>query len=364
MSGLPMWAYAAALCARRGVARKEVLGLLLKYEPDVAWERGGGEDEREVEEIHEQCCLAGVRVVIPQDPEFPPSLFLSAGVPALFVRGSMAVLNQRRVGIIGTRTPTPSGVYTAREFGERLAAHGVAVVSGLAKGIDGAVHDGMRAHHEAHPGDIASGRPIAVVGSGPDVVYPKAHRALWEWVAEHGVLLSEYPPGAAAQAHHFPIRNRIIASLSEIIVVVESRTTGGSMITVREALRRGVDVHAVPGSPRVASAGGTNLLIQQGCGTVTDATDILDALSLEHSRADLHRVDDREHPDATDLPVLEACSNGPVTLDQLMISTGRDLSSIALSLGRLQALGWVMEERGWWEALLLDRGRHAGFCIS
>lgn len=364
MNGLPMWAYAAALCTSRDVTRKETLGLLLQYEPDVAWERGGGKDERDVERIHEECCLAGVRVLTPHDADFPPSLFLSAGVPVLFVRGSMVVLKQRRVGVIGTRTPTPSGVYTAREFGEQLAARGVAVVSGLAKGIDGAVHDGMRAHHETHPGDVVAGRPIAVVGSGLDVVYPKANRALWEWVADCGVLLSEYPPGAPAEAHHFPIRNRIIASLSEIIVVVESRTTGGSMITVREAIRRGVDVHAVPGSPRVASAGGTNLLIQQGCGTVTNATDILDALSLEHSRADLQRVDDREHPDAVDLPVLDACSNGPVTLDQLMISTGRDLSSIALSLGRLQAQGWVMEERGWWEALLLGRGRHAGNCIT
>lgn len=364
MTGLPMWAYAAALCARRGVARKEALRLLLHEEPDVAWERAGGEDEREVEEMHKTCTSKGIHVVTMHDPEFPPSLFLSAGVPLLYVRGSLSVLSQRRVGIIGTRTPTPSGVYTAREFGEQLAAHGVAVVSGLAKGIDGAAHDGMRAHHEAHRDLGEAGRPIAVVGSGLDVVYPKANRALWEWVGECGVLVSEYPPGAAAEAHHFPMRNRIIALLSEIIVVVESRTTGGSMITVREAIRRGIDVHAVPGSPRVASAGGTNLLIQQGCGTVTHVADILAALSLEHSRTDLHHVDDREHPDGGDLAVLDACSNGPVTLDQLMIATGRDLSSIALSLGRLHAQGWVMEERGWWEALLLGRGRHAGYCIT
>jgi DNA processing protein len=359
-----MWAYAAALCTRRGVSRRKAGGDLLRLDADVAWEEAGGNDETEVAQLYESCVENGVRVVTVQDPDFPSPLFFSGGVPILFVRGSLSVLGQRRVGIIGTRTPTPSGVYTARDFGEQLAAHGVAVVSGLAKGIDGAAHDGMRARHEMHPGDGAAGRPIAVVGSGLDIVYPKANRKLWEWVGECGVLLSEYPPGAPAEAHHFPQRNRIIASLSEIIVVVESRTTGGSMITVREAIRRGVDVHAVPGSPRVASAGGTNLLIQQGCGTVTDATDILAALSLEHSRTDLRRVDDREHPESGDLDVLEACSNGPVTLDQLMIATGRELSSIAVSLGRLHAQGWVMEERGWWEALLLGRGRHAGYCIT
>lgn len=364
MSGLPMWAYAAALCTRRGIGRKDAVGRLLHDEPDVAWEKAGGRDECEVEEVFEACSANGIHVVTLQDAGFPPPLFLSAGVPILFVRGSLEVLTQRRVGIVGTRTPTPSGVYTAREFGEELAANGVAVVSGLAKGIDGAVHDGMRAHHEMHPDGAGVGRPVAVVGSGLDVVYPKANRALWEWVGDCGVLLSEYPPGAPAETHHFPMRNRIIALLSEIVVVVESRTTGGSMITVREAIRRGVDVHAVPGSPRVASAGGTNLLIQQGCGTVTQVADILAALSLEHSRTDLQRIDDRERPDAGDLAVLEACSNGPVTLDQLMIATGCDLSSIALALGRLQAQGWVMEERGWWEALLLGRGRHAGYCIT
>lgn len=360
-----MWAYAAALSARPGVSRKLATGLLLSHHADEAWERAGGLRDDEVAEMHDRCLGGGIDVLSVADHDFPAPLRSSVRIPVLFVRGSTSVLRQRRVGVIGTRTPTPSGVYTAREYGHDLAASNVCVVSGLAKGIDGAVHDGMRAFYETSPDDsLCAGRPIAVVGSGLDVVYPKVNASLWNWVGEHGLLISEYAPGAQAEAHHFPQRNRIIALLSEIIVVVESRETGGSMLTVREAERRGIDVYAVPGSPRVASAGGTNLLIQQGCGTVTHARDILAALSLDHRRADLQRVEDREDPDAQDMLILDACSNGPVTLDQLMISTGRALASIALSLGRLQAQGWVMEERGWWEALLLGRGRHAGNCIS
>ncbi|MFM7745644.1 MAG: DNA-processing protein DprA, partial [Actinomycetota bacterium] len=248
-----------------------------------------------------------------------------------------------------------------REIGEGLSRAGVHVVSGLAKGIDGAAHDGVRATREA---PTAPGRAIAVVGSGLDVVYPRTNAALWEWVAHHGLLISEHPPGAAAEPHHFPRRNRLIAALSEVVVVVESRESGGSMSTVRQAIERQRDVLAVPGSPRVVSAAGTNLLIQQGCGAVTCAADILSVLALDHRHIDAVSRDERTAPDPRDVVALEACSHGPVTLDQLMIATGRTLADLALALGRLEATGWVVEEAGWWEALLLRRGRHADESIS
>jgi len=195
-------------------------------------------------------------------------------------------------------------------------------------------------------------------------VYPRANASLWEWVGETGLLVSEYPPGATAEPHHFPRRNRIIAGLSEVVVVVESRESGGSMSTVRQAIERQRDVLAVPGSPRVASSAGTNLLIQQGCGAVTCAADVLSALALDHRFADVLGRDERMAPDARDVVVLEACSHGPVTLDQLMLATGWSITDLAVGLGRLEATGWVMEEAGWWEALLLRRGRHAGERIS
>ena len=297
-----------------------------------------------------------------RDAAFPLVLAASPGpCGVFFFRGDIEVLAGRRVGIVGTRTPTPSGVYTAREIGEGLARAGVHVVSGLAKGIDGAAHDGVRA---AFDGSTPEGRAIAVVGSGLDIVYPRANAALWDWVADHGLLMSEHPPGAAAEPHHFPRRNRLIAALSEVVVVVESRESGGSMSTVRQAIERQRDVLAVPGSPRVVSAAGTNLLIQQGCGAVTCAADVLSVLALDHRYVDAVSRDERSTPDPRDVVLLEACSHGPVTLDQLMIRTGRTLADIAVALGRLEAAGWVVEEAGWWEALLLRRGRHADERIS
>jgi len=242
-------------------------------------------------------------------------------------------------------------VYIAREFGAELAAAGVAVVSGLARGIDGAAHQGMKLAFSESSDATAYGMPIGVVACGLDIVYPKSNADLWEWVAKEGLLLSEYAPGTQPEPYRFPQRNRIIAALSEVVVVVESREKGGSMLTVAEAIRRNIEVFAVPGSPRVVSSGGTNLLIQQGCGTVTSVDDLLAALSLDHRRASESRTELRVLPDANDHAVLEQCTNGAVTIDHLLLSLGRPITEIALSLGRLESLGWVVDMNGWWEAV-------------
>jgi DNA processing protein len=366
VSDLPAWAYAAALTRVPGCGSTTAYRLLVLHDPSEAYERavagateqGARTDSDAVVRMRDDCESLGIGVSHVRDAAFPLVLAASPGpCGVFFFRGDISLIGGRRVGIVGTRTPTPSGVYTAREIADGLARAGVHVVSGLAKGIDGAAHDGVRGAVEAH---AAEGRAIAVVGSGLDMVYPRANAALWEWVCANGVVLSEHPPGAPAEPHHFPRRNRIIAALSEVVVVVESRESGGSMSTVRQAIERQRDVLAVPGSPRVASAAGTNLLIQQGCGVVTCAGDVLSALALDHRFIDVTSRDERSAPDARDVVVLEACSHGPVTLDQLVIATGWSLTDLALALGRLEANGWVMEENGWWEALLLRRGRHAG----
>ena len=370
MNEHPDWAYAAALTQVPGCGTTTAFRLLVLHEPHEAYERAVAEAASQgvrvkgdaVGAMRERCEELGIGVAWVRGPGFPLVIAASPGpCGVFFFRGDLECLAGRRVGIVGTRTPTPSGVYTAREIGEGLSRAGVHVVSGLAKGIDGAAHDGVRAALET---STAPGRAIAVVGSGLDVVYPRTNAALWEWVAHHGLLISEHPPGAAAEPHHFPRRNRLIAALSEVVVVVESRESGGSMSTVRQAIERQRDVLAVPGSPRVVSAAGTNLLIQQGCGAVTCAADILSVLALDHRHIDAVSRDERTAPDPRDVVVLEACSHGPVTLDQLMIATGRTLADLALALGRLEATGWVVEEAGWWEALLLRRGRHAGEFIS
>jgi len=356
--GLPAWAYAAALSQLEGMTPKKLRIALLHEDPEDAWNRSISDypiTEDSVARMFECCEEKNMQVVSIADPTYPRTLRYDPTPPAvLFYRGSLAALQQRRVGIVGTRSPTPSGVYTAREFGEQLAANEIAVVSGLARGIDGAVHHGMKLHYdEALPSTSqALGKPIGVVACGLDVVYPKSNAGLWNWVGENGLLLSEYGPGVQPEPYRFPQRNRIIAALSEVVVVVESRESGGSMLTVAEAIRRNIEVFAVPGSPRVASAGGTNLLIQQGCGPVTSVDDLFAALALDHRRTAGSSYETRVPPDAHDLYVLHECQDGAVTLDHLVLSLRRPLHDIAVSLGRLEALGWVVDTNGWWEALM------------
>ena len=356
--GMPAWAFAAALAQLEGMTPKKLRIALLHEEPEDAWARAmfhSTQSEDAVALIQQCCERANIQVVYIGDPAYPRVLRYDPTPPAvLFYRGSLSALQQRRVGIVGTRSPTPSGVYTAREFGEQLAANEIAVVSGLARGIDGAVHHGMKLHYDEHPheNNAAFGKPIGVVACGIDVVYPKSNAGLWAWVGESGLLVSEYAPGVHPEPYHFPQRNRIIAALSEVVVVVESRESGGSMLTVAEAIRRNIEVFAVPGSPRVASAGGTNLLIQQGCGPVTSVDDLFAALALDHRRESRSSYETRVAPDAHDQDVLLACTDGAVTLDHLMLALNRPLHDIAVSLGRLEALGWVVDTNGWWEALM------------
>jgi len=356
--GLPAWAFAAALAQLEGMTAKKLRIALLHEEPEDAWARAvcdSTTSDDVVAHALESCERQKIQVVYIGDPKYPSALRYDPTPPAvLFYRGSLGALQQRRVGIVGTRSPTPSGVYTAREFGEQLAANEIAVVSGLARGIDGAVHHGMKLHYDevALAGSGALGQPIGVVACGLDVVYPKSNAELWRWVGESGLLVSEYGPGVQPEPYRFPQRNRIIAALSEVVVVVESRESGGSMLTVAEAIRRNIEVFAVPGSPRVASAGGTNLLIQQGCGPVTRVDDLFAALALDHRREARSNYETRVPPDAHDQEVLLACTDGAVTLDHLVLLLKRPLHDIAVSLGRLEALGWVVDTNGWWEALM------------
>jgi len=290
-----------------------------------------------------------MRVLLIDDPEYPPVLRNDHAAPAvLFVRGNLAACAARRVGIIGTRSASAAGRHFARRLGTQLAAAGVAVVSGLARGIDAAAHRGVLEHTDTPP----PGAPIGVVASGLDVVYPREHSALWHDVATRGVLMSESPPGCKPDAFRFPLRNRLLAALSEVLVVVESRATGGSMITVEEAAKRGVTVMAVPGSPHVATSEGANLLLAQGCAPVCTVDDVLVALGLDHRRAHPQR-DPRPTPSAADRRVVDALLARPLTFDDLVASLGERAVDVALSLGRLEASGWVTCTAGWWEALLV-----------
>ena len=277
---------------------------------------------------------------------YPSGLVDDPDPPAvLFAQGSLEALDGPCVAVVGTRRCTGTGGGMARELGRELAAAGVRVVSGLALGIDGAAHRGALDALTGHPG---AAPPIGVVGSGLDVPYPSRHRDLWAAVAGSGVLLSEAPLGLRPAAWRFPARNRLIAALAHVVVVVESHAVGGSLHTVHEAIQRDVEVMAVPGSVRNPAAAGTNQLLAEGATPVRDVEDVLMALGLQRGRR-RSRPERRHPPTATAASVLEAFDWEPATFEHLAVRTGLDLPELAVALEQLVAGGWVLAEGGWYE---------------
>lgn len=306
------------------------------------WRRSA--QRRDPAECWEASAAAGVEVLTSDDPQMPPQLATDPACPAvLFVRGDLSVLGARRVGIVGTRNATQAGRATAARFGCELAAAGVVVLSGLARGIDAAAHRGALA--------CASACPVAVVGSGLDRPYPQQNADLWEQVAARGALISEWPVGTPPDPFRFPLRNRILAALVEVLVVVESRARGGSLITVREAASRSIEVMAVPGSVHSRASEGTNQLLADGAATATETADVLMALGLDHRRARRSRFDARPALQGVDAEVYAACRESPRTLDAVMLATNTTVGEAALLLARLEQAGWLAETGGWFEAV-------------
>lgn len=359
---LPDWAYAAALAALPLQTHHRLRRVMAIASPRDAWNvvresahaRCGVSAEvwttwrsvhsHFVEEIFEDCQSSDVSVVTRSDATYPRQLLLDAEAPAvLFVAGHLPATPVRRVGIVGTRAATQFGKHFARQLGRDLASHGVSVVSGLARGIDVEAHDGALQ-------SLNGEAPLAVVAGGPNVVYPREHRGIWKVMQERGAIISEYPPHRKPEAYRFPLRNRVLAALSDVLVVVESRSTGGSMLTVNEAMKRGITVMAVPGSPRVTPSEGTNGLLRDGCAPVTDIGDVLVALGLDTQRftgtGEVRLPLSAEH-----LRVIDAMGDMPRTIDEISLLLGVSLVDCAVTLGRLEEQGWVAQSDGWWEAL-------------
>jgi DNA processing protein len=257
------------------------------------------------------------------------------------------VLAGRRVALVGTRNATAAGRHVARQFGHGLVQAGVQVVSGLARGIDGHAHHGAL---EAIDELGAPGRPVAVVASGLDVVYPREHERLWRRVGEDGLLLSEAPPGSPPIAYRFPLRNRIIAALAEIVVVVESRERGGSLITAAAALERGIPVMAVPGHATVRAARGVNSLLRDGSAPAIDVDDILVALQLDHGQTLGLLSDRRPRPRPGDVPAYRLCAVRAHTVGEVAGRLDVPLLDAAMMLARLEQSGWLGQVDGWFEA--------------
>ena len=215
------------------------------------------------------CAKDGQFIVTMDDAAYPGRLRDMYDPPVvLYGKGSMPLFDEEAaVAVVGTRKCTPYGTGAASQLGYELARQGGLVISGLAKGIDGAAHQGALR---------AGGFTAAVLGGGVDVIYPPENRRLYEDIAATGVLLSEYPPGTEPMGSHFPVRNRILSGLSLAVLVVEAPERSGALITANTALEQGRDVFAVPGPIDAPNSRGSNRLIRDGAGLVTCGWDILE----------------------------------------------------------------------------------------
>ena len=322
--------------------RARVAGLLALSEGDLLEAVAGRHAEPLLEELdnldlgHERERLAdrGVSALCCHSQAYPP----------LLLETLETLRHEPQVAIVGTRNPSAYGREVAYSLGRGLGAAGVPVVSGLALGIDSTAHRGCLA---------GGGVPVAVLACGPDVVYPRRHRRLHERVQETGLVLSELPPGTQPFRWSFPARNRIMAGLARMTVVVEAADPSGSLITTDFARDLGRSVAAVPGRVTSRAARGTNGLLRDGAVPITGAEDVLDELFGVAMRA----VPSHEagHPDPDDphlARVLEAAERMS-SIGAIAAATNLDSAETRAALGRLEAEGWlVRRDLGGWERTL------------
>jgi DNA processing protein len=292
------------------------------------------------EAVARQLVRRGTRVLHAGGPRYPIDEGIDDRPAVLFVEGcDLDVLDRPRVAVVGTRAATPHGRADARELGAALARAGVVVVSGLAIGIDAEAHEGALA---------AGGNVIGVVATGLDVVYPRRHGRLYERARERGLILTEQRFGTGPLPHLFPVRNRIIAALADVTVVVEATERGGARITARHALEYGRSVLAVPGSRRNLAARGCNELLAEGAQPLLDPADIAVALELTPGS--------RRHParDRGDLAgatpeeraVRRALAGESATADELSSRTGLSPGAVAVAVAGLVRAGRATRAHG------------------
>jgi DNA processing protein len=271
------------------------------------------------------CCRHGDLYPAPlRDAADAPWALIGCGDPRLLD----GLETFEAVTIVGARRATSYGREVARELGRELAAAGMVVVSGLAFGIDGC----------AHRGALDAGRTIAVLGCGPDVPYPASNRSLWRRICETGLVISELPPGATPWRWTFPARNRIMAALAGMTVVVEAATRSGSLITTDLAADLGRDLGAVPGPVTSRASAGPNALLAGGACVIRDAQDVLDAM-LGPGRKRLEPTGPELDPDLE--AVLTAVEAGNSSCDAVAAATGLSGPTAAAALARLELLGYL-----------------------
>ncbi len=331
----------AQLLRRFGTAQAALEAL-----PDLA--ARGGRDycpapvpriEAEVEAVR----AAGARYLFHDLPAYPPLLAaLESAPPILTYRGDTALGAKPCVAVVGARNASAAAIKLARDFAHALAESGFVVVSGLARGIDGAAHEG------------ALPATIGVIASGIDIAYPPQHAALQERIATEGLLIAEQPPGTEPRGSHFPSRNRIIAGLAAGTLVVEAAPKSGSLITARLAGEAGREVMAIPGSPLDARSHGCNQLIRDGAVLVQTAEDVIELLSgfdgtprstfREPAGADFGLDEELLADEPADIAAL--LTTAPVAVDELVRQSGATAGAVQMALLELELAGQLVRHAG------------------
>ena len=266
-------------------------------------------------------------VITTDDAAYPRLLREIPDPPtALFFRGDPGLLDTLAIAVVGSRRASPYGISAAHKLARELSAAGLTIVSGLARGIDAAAHEATLR---------AGGKTIGVLGTGIDIVYPRFHRRLFDDIASHGLLITEFPPGTPPRPIHFPIRNRIISGLCLGTVVVEASARSGSLITARMASEQGREVFAVPGSILSPGCEGVHRLIQTGAKLLHDVNDLFEELRFTTAP---EKAPDTECTD----PLLRIMSSDePMHIDEVLERTGQSVSALAEKLLQLELEGLI-----------------------
>lgn len=301
-----------------------------------------GEELKQVETL-------GCKLLHWDEPEYPQALLqIFDPPPLLYVLGNVGVLGKHSLSIVGARRPSTYGNLMSERLGRDLAARGLVIVSGLARGVDACAHLGALS--------APAGQTVAVLGTGVDLIYPKENKKLFASIQERGAVISEFPLGTFAGAQNFPIRNRVIAGMSLGTICVEGGEYSGSLITSRLAMEFGREVFGVPGNVTQPTAFGPNLLIKQGAKLVTGWEDVVEELPTA-VRAEILSVKPVE-ADERNLLVQDSLSPGhrllygllkvdfAVQIDELVESSGLTSSEVLASLFELELKGLVRQLPG------------------
>lgn len=294
-------------------------------------------DRRQLLEQKSRLARVGAHCISIDDERYPLLLKETAGAPlVLFVRGSPHCLQDRQLAIVGSRNPSPGGIATARELAFAAARAGLTITSGLASGIDGAAHRGALE---------AGGSTIAVMGTGPERIYPAGHRELAEHIIVAGALVTEFPPGTTPRRQNFPRRNRLISGLCLGTLVVEAAPGSGSLITAHYAAEQGREVLAVPGSIHNPLTRGCHRLIRDGARLVESIDDVLEELGfLALRQPPPGPVDPPPPADSAasrELELLALMGFDPVTPDELVQRSGLTAAAVCSILFSLEITGSI-----------------------